>query len=377
MGSTKSDLLTRLEAGLPTRCYLDAGHYERELEAFWYRHWLGVGREEDLPRPRDYRLLRVGDQSILLLRDLGGRLRAFHNTCRHRGSALCGGPDGRLPGAAIVCPYHGWTYSLEGELLATPHQIASPELRRSDHRLYRVAVDTWEGFVFVNLLGDDAPPLATFLGTLPQELAHWPLARLRIGHRARRELACNWKIFWENFSECFHCPGVHPELSRLVPAYGRGLLAADDDPRGATAAGLAEGAVTWTLDGKSHLPAFEGLDPEERRRGQTFGVLRPSMFVVAHVDYVRLVRMLPRGPERMELAMDWLFAPEVLADADFDPRHAVALGERVLEQDALACERNQQGLHCLRHERGVLVPQEYAVLEFQDWIRRGLGAAGS
>ena len=105
-------------------------------------------------------------------------------------------------------------------------------------------------------------------------------------------------------------------------------------------------------------------------------MLPPSAFIVAHVDYVRLARMLPRAPEAMELAMEWLFPPEVLARDDFDREHAVALGERVMEQDARASERNQEGLHCARHERGVLVPQEYGVLHFQRWIRKGLGEGG-
>jgi Rieske 2Fe-2S family protein len=374
MAEARSPLLSRLEPTLPTRWYLDPEHHRRELEAFWYRHWLCVGRDEDLPRPRDYRLVRIGEQTVLIARDLGGRLRAFHNTCRHRGSALCSEPRGRLPGASIVCPYHGWTYSLEGELLGAPrHQVSPSDFRRQDHPLYPVAVGSWAGFVFVNLLGGGAPPLTDALGSMPRDLAHWPLAGLRVGHRVVCEVACNWKVFWENFSECLHCPVVHPELIRLVPAYARGLMDASEDPTGGTAPGLAEGAVTWTLDGTSHLPAFGGLDAEERRRGQTFGVLPPSAFVVAHVDYVRLARMLPRGPERMELAMDWLFDPEVLARDDFDRAHAAALGERVMEQDARVCERNQEGLHCAPHGRGVLLPQEYAVLEFQRWIRQGLG----
>jgi phenylpropionate dioxygenase-like ring-hydroxylating dioxygenase large terminal subunit len=165
---------------------------------------------------------------------------------------------------------------------------------------------------------------------------------------------------------------VHPELSRIVPAYGRGLQGAAEDPEGATPPGLAPGAVTWTLNGESHLPAFPGLDAEERLRGQTFGVLKPGFFVVAHVDYVRFARMRPLGTERMELCMEWLFDPAALA-GDFDRGHAVALGERVMEQDARACEWNQEGLHCAPHRHGVLVPQEYGVLEFHDWIREGLG----
>jgi Rieske 2Fe-2S family protein len=135
--------------------------------------------------------------------------------------------------------------------------------------------------------------------------------------------------------------------------------------------------VTWTLDGRSDLPPLPGLGEAERRRGQVFGVWWPSAFVVAHVDYARNVRLRPLGPERTELIVEWLFDPAVLAREDLDLERVVALGRRVVEQDGRACERNQQGLHCLAHERGVLVPQEYGVFAFQQWVRAQLGDGGS
>jgi Rieske 2Fe-2S family protein len=331
-------------------------------------------------RPRDFAVVGIGDQSVLLVRDGAGALRAFHNTCRHRGSLLCDEERGRLRGAAIVCPYHGWTYGLDGSLRGARHQLESPAFRREDHSLCPVAVDSWGGFLFVNLLGEAAPPLASELGDAPEALRAWPLAALRAGHRETLPVACDWKIFWENFSECFHCPGVHPELSRLVPIYGRGLLDPADlgeaPPGEAAAAGtLAPGAVTWTLDGRSELPPLPGLGDAERRRGQVFGVFWPSAFVVAHVDYARCVRLRPLGPERTELVVEWLFDPAVLARDAFDLERMLALGRRVVEQDARICERNQRGLHCLAHERGVLAPQEYGVFAFQQWVREQLGEA--
>ena len=370
-------LLDRVEPGLPSAWYHDAGHYRRELDALWLRGWLYAGRADELG-PRDYRVIGIGDQSVLLVRDPAGGLRAFHNVCRHRGSELCPGPAGRLRGPAIVCPYHGWTYSLEGALLGTPHQLPGGGFRREDHSLYRVAVDTWAGFAFVNPGGEAAPPLADALGTAPADLASWPLAELRVGATTTRSVACNWKVFWENFSECFHCPGVHPELSRLVPAYGKGLLDEGDDPTAPPAglrSGLAAGAVTWTRDGQSRLPPFPGLSRAEREAGQTFGVLRPGFFVVAHVDYARAVRVLPLGPEQTQLHVEWLFDPAALASPEFDLEHATALGRLVVEQDASICERNQRGLRSRRHAHGVLVPQEYGVFDFHQWLRRGLDGA--
>jgi Rieske 2Fe-2S family protein len=199
-----------------------------------------------------------------------------------------------------------------------------------------------------------------------------------LGHRVETKVACNWKIFWENFSECFHCPGVHPELCELIPTYGRALIDAADDPDpsapDARGAPLAPGAAPWTLDGTSPLPPLPGLDPAELAAGQTFSVQLPSMFAIAHREYVRCVRVLPRGPEQTELIVDWLFQPEALERSDFDLEHHVALGRLVVEQDARVCERNQRGLHSMRHEAGVLVAQEYGVHEFQNGVRKALGS---
>jgi Rieske 2Fe-2S family protein len=379
---TPSHLLRGDEPTLPSQWYIDPAHHRRELAAIWYRRWLCVGREEELPAPRHFAVFEIGDQSVLVVRDPGGALRAFHNTCRHRGSRLCDEARGRLRGAAIVCPYHGWTYGLDGSLRGARHQIRSPAFRPEEHPLHPVALDRWGGFLFVNLLGAAAPPLASELGSAPEALGRWPLPSLRVGHREVVPLACNWKVFWENFSECFHCPGVHPELSRLVPIYGRGLLDPADEGRPAASGGaeatgpLAPGARTWTLDGQSGLPPLPGLGEAERRRGHVFGVFWPSAFVVAHVDYARNVRLRPLGPERTELVVEWLFDPAVLARRDLDLERVVALGRLVVEQDGRACERNQRGLHCLAHEQGVLVPQEYGVFAFQQWVRERVAEAG-
>jgi Rieske 2Fe-2S family protein len=379
MDDSTRPTLSRLEPSLPSDSYFNPENYQRELEAIWYRNWLCIGRADELPEPRQYKVVEVGSQNILVTRDSDGRLQAFHNTCRHRGSVLCTETSGRFRANAIVCPYHGWTYSLSGELKGAPHQLPTPDFHTRDFPLYRVALDTWGGFVFVNLLGEEAPPLAERLEEETGELENWPLEKLRVGRRIERTLACNWKIFWENFLECFHCPGVHPELCRIVPVYGRGLQAEEEDPNcppervGGWTTPLAPGAVTWSLDGQTELPVLPGLDDADRERGQTFGVLVPSMFVCAHIDYVRSVRALPVSPEKTRLVVEWLFSEEVIERGDPEVlKRTTELGTRVVEQDARACELNQKGLHCLPHAQGVLVPQEYGVHEFHRWVSRAL-----
>ena len=375
--------LEGIEPSLPARFYLDPDHYERELRSIWYDSWVYLCRSSDLAQSGDFRVFQLESQSILLARGADAELRAFHNTCRHRGSALCTEETGRFRGSSIVCPYHQWTYSLEGRLRGTPRRLESADFRYDDYPLYAVALEERAGCVFVHL-GTDPPPLRETFDPGPEPLENWHLEDLRVGQRTRLLVECNWKIFWENYNECLHCPSIHPELVKIVPTYGKGLLNErelldDPVPDGTTQSelepALAEGAETWTLDGKSRLPALPGLSEEEKGRGQTFWDLEPGCYVVGHRDYARCARILPLGPERTEIQMEWLFLPSVLERDDFDLDHATALARRVVEQDARACELNQRGLRALPHEHGVLVKQEYWVQRFQQWVRRRLDEA--
>ena len=218
----------KIERSIPSAYYYDPEHYKRELEVIWYRRWLMICRSEEVPTPRDYRVFTVGEQNVVITRDLKGNVRAFHNTCRHRGSILCTQDEGRFEGGSIVCPYHAWTYSLEGDLIATPHQLESADFDMADYSLYDVAVGEWGGFVFINLAGGDAEPLEQALGRIPETHRNYHVDRLRVGHREVINVEANWKLLFENFAECFHCPQVHPELCSVVPIYARGLQEGED-----------------------------------------------------------------------------------------------------------------------------------------------------
>jgi Rieske 2Fe-2S family protein len=372
-------LLERTTDSLPSAWYHDPAQYSRELEAVWYRDWVPVARSEDLPKAGDFVAEKIGDQSLFVTRDRDGRPRAFHNTCRHRGSTLCTERRGHFASGRIVCPYHAWTYALTGELVATPRMELPADFRREDHPLYEAPVESWGGFLFVNL-AERPPPLADFLGEEAKNVERWPLASLISVRRETSVLACNWKVFWENYSECYHCPGVHPELCRIMPLYREGLLSYGDR-RASSQAGAADdarprvapGVVTWTLDGQSQLPAIEGPDASDRALGVVFASFTASLFVVAHPDYVRSVRILPRGAEAIELTVDWLLPPGVAERYPQATESMCALGRLLVAQDGRVCELNQQGLRSRRHRRGVLMPQEHGLLEFHDWLRARLG----
>jgi len=374
--------LDRARPTLPASWYHDSAHYTRELEAIWYRDWICVGRAEALPQPGAYTVVSIGTQSVVVTRTADDGFAAFHNTCRHRGARLCREEAGRFRNGRVICPYHTWTYALDGSLIATPGRFETDDFDAADYSLYRVHVDSWRGFVFVNLATSPAWPLAEFLGEEGAELANWPLESMRSVHQERIPLACNWKIFWENYSECYHCPRVHPELCKVMPLYKEGVFDAADLPgwqpgfEGDQGRGIVgNGAETWTLSGRRALPVIEGLTAREVADGIAFASFAAGMFVVAHPDYVRSVRVLPTGPESLELTVDWLLPAGAEPDAD-DIRAITELPMLVMQQDGEVCELNQRGLHCLRHEQGVLVPQEYELWRFHEYLRARLAAIG-
>ena len=362
-------------ATLPAGWYYDAEHYRRELNAIWLREWLCVGRQEDWPDAGDFRRIEIGGAQVIVTRSEAGSLHAFHNTCRHPGSLLCEAEAGRFEKGRIVCPYHAWVYGLDGELLRAPRTTVADALQLEDFPLYRVALETWRGFVFVNLDASPAVSVAQAMGGEADRVAAWPLEDLRRVHRETHRLACNWKIFWANYQECYHCPGVHPDLCRLVPLYGTGYMGYEDaglEPE-RPGAMLRPGAVTWSADGETALPWFDGLGETETEAGMTFADLPPTMFLVAHVDHVRTVRVVPLGPEETELTVDWYLHRDVAARPGLDLERLTAFASQVVREDGRACELNQAGLRCSRHQHGVLVEKEKYVYEFENWVREKLG----
>ena len=376
--------LKDVKTSLPASWYYDQDHYARELDAIWYRDWVCVGRMDSLESDGDYMVVRLGTQNIVVTRVTDGTVNAFHNTCRHRGSLLCRESEGRFRNGRVICPYHTWTYSLEGDLLATPGRIESADFDAADYSLYKVNVDTWRGFIFINLSESPESSLIEFLGDEVDYVQNWPLEQMRSVHQEKFPIACNWKIFWENYNECYHCPRVHPELCKVMPVYKKAVFDPADFPDwepefdGDTGGGaVGGGARTWTMNGEISLPMIEGLSEDEVTRGVVFASITGSMYIVGHPEYVRSVRILPTGPESVELTVDWLLPSAFEVDDEQDIQSIIELPRLVIQQDGEACELNQLGLHSDRYDSGILVPQEYELWHFHEFVRRKLAAASA
>jgi len=348
---------TRIHPGLPGRNYWDAGVHEVEQERVFERSWFCLGRQEEAPEVGDYLVRRVGREEVLVLRGKDGVLRAFYNVCRHRGSVLLDDDHGHLKGAAVLCPYHNWAYGLDGALIGTPNVHAKDGLDRAAYGLRPMRLEVWEGFVFVKL-SDDPRTLLEQLAIEPDEplsYDRYALDELRIAHRVVYEVEANWKIVIDNFNECLHCPGVHPELVKLVPMYRRGQVVDHERPDfGAT---LADGAYTFTMSGTTDLPFLPGLTEIDCRTYWGYAVF-PNLLVNLVSTGVMTYRLEPSSATHTTVVSEYLYRPETIGAGGFDYSDMVEFLDLVSRQDWSVCERAQRGVRSKGFVQGVYPPQD-------------------
>lgn len=332
--------------------YAGADTWAAEQQKVFGTEWINVAREEEAPEIGDYVVRRVGEESLLIVRAGDGALRAFFNVCAHRGTRLADGA-GRFRSDVIVCPYHAWTYSTDGRLLGTPNISENEWFERSVHSLSPIALRSWQGFVFVSLA--QAPePLDEFFSRNPEgdptvDTPRWQMADLRIGHRIVYEVAANWKIVCDNYNECLHCPTVHPELVKLVPEFRKGLT------EGKHGAALAGEATTLTPNGASNRPPLPGLVPGDLHT-YLGNYVYPTMMINLHSDCVMIYRLEPVDVAHTRIVSEFLFDPDTIARADFDPSDIVDFWDLVSRQDWAVCERAQLGMSSAAYSGGGVSP---------------------
>jgi Rieske 2Fe-2S family protein len=352
---------------LPRAAYVDPAVFEWERRHFFGAGWMCVGRGDQIPEAGSQRAEAVGESSVLLVRDEHGVLRAFANTCRHRGHELlpCGAAAQQK---VIICPYHSWTYGLDGHLRAAAGFKNQPGFVAREWGLNELPATEWHGLVFVDGSGA-APPLADTLGTFEEVVAPYEMERLVVAGQHDYEITANWKVLTENYHECYHCPAIHPELCRVSPP-----RSGQNYPAGGTWVGgwmdLRDGMATMSLDGASHGAALRGLDAKGLRTVIYVNIF-PNLLLSLHPDYVMVHRLVPRAADRTRIECTWAFAPESLAQPGFDPGYAVEFWDLTNRQDWHACESVQRGLSSPHAVPGPLSPEEDAVYQFVTMVARG------
>jgi Rieske 2Fe-2S family protein len=368
-----------LQAALPAPFYVDDAHWHVERDRVLHRSWFCVGRLAPLglDEPGRLAVVDVAGESILVTRTTQGELLAHYNVCRHRGSQVVPvdpalDAPAPCPAQALRCPYHSWTYDLAGRLLRAPHTEDVDDFEPADFALHPVAADTWGGFLFLHLTPEHAPPLAESLGPVPARLAHYPLQSLRVGRSLTYDVAANYKVVLENYNECYHCAGVHPELARLVPAFAHGGSDLDWE----NGIPHRDGAWTFTATGTTDRAPFDGLDDGERLRHKG-ELLYPNLMLSLSADHVAAFTLWPIAVDRTRIDCDLLFAPEETQRATFDSSDAVDFWDVVNKQDWAVCASVQRGMSSRAYTGGWFAPMEDASLDIRRWLMPLLGEQSS
>jgi Rieske 2Fe-2S family protein len=359
---------------LSGRYYYDPAIYDLELEKVFSSMWVCVGRADAIPKVGAYQVVTLGKESVIVVRNREGKLNAFLNVCRHRGARLCSAESGQLKGS-IQCRYHAWTYGLDGRLIGAPNVMSDEQFERSVFGLLPVALEVWEGFIYLNL-ADDPAPLADQLmpvilerfGTY-EPFARYSVGELKVGKSITYDLQANWKLILENFMECYHCGPMHPELCDMLPGFRSGKAYIGGD-----AASLAEGVEAFNIGGKASRPPLKGLLPEYTRK--YYGeVLLPNLLINLLGDHVVTHTVWPLAPDRSLIVCDWLFDADVAAQPGFDPMDAVELFDIVNKQDWEVCELTQKSMASRAFKNGgVYVPNERHIRAFADFVLNTLDA---
>jgi phenylpropionate dioxygenase-like ring-hydroxylating dioxygenase large terminal subunit len=350
---------------LPARYYTDPESFRSELERFFFGMWIHAGRADEVARPGDYVLRTIDTESIIITRDHNDVCRAFYNVCRHRGTRLCEADQGHLPGK-LTCPYHAWSYDLGGRLVAAPQMDDVPHFRKEDYSLVDVALSSWDGHIFLNF-SENPVSLEAQLADLPERFRPWGMGELRLGKRIVYDVAANWKLIIQNYSECLHCPGVHPALQRLSH-----FLSGENEPAHPSYLGgrmdLREGIETLSTDGKRHRSCLPGLPEEECRRVYYYAIL-PNLLLSLHPDYMMTHTLWPRAVNRTEIVCEWHFHPDAMGEPGVSPDGAVAFWDMTNRQDWHVCEQMQRGVGSRAYRPGPYSNREDLLYGFDCLIR--------
>jgi Rieske 2Fe-2S family protein len=354
---------------LPGSAYSDPELFAREQALIFEQMWFCAARSADVGTPGAFQTVQVGRESILITRSRRGEARAFFNICRHRGAQLCTEESGEVK-RSFQCPYHAWTYDLDGKLVAAPNLTKMPDVDRVEYGLRKVHVREWLGYIWV-CVADEAPSfedtvmgaVRTRLGDI-ESIEHYDVENLALGRRIRYDVKANWKLIIENFMECYHCATIHPELTEVLPEFADGFAAQYFVGHGAEFGTDIKG---FTIDGSEGFDRIPGVTEDQDRRYYAV-TIRPQVFLNLVPDHVILHRMYPLSADHTLVECDWLYLPDVVENG-LDVSNSVELFHRVNQQDFAACERCQLATNSRVYaDGGVLVPSEHHIAEFHQWV---------
>jgi phenylpropionate dioxygenase-like ring-hydroxylating dioxygenase large terminal subunit len=349
---------------LPGRYYTDPAIFREEMERFYFNRWICAGRTDQVPHTGAYFLRDVAGESIIVTREAAGAVRAFFNVCRHRGTRMCAEAEGSFEGR-IRCPYHGWTYALDGSLISAPN-LDRAGFSRSDYPLHTVAAEVWEGHIFLNFAAE-RKPVASILGELTEKFRPWRMSELRLHKRIVYHVKANWKLIVLNYNECLHCPVLHPALNRLTDYLGADNQAPTPDYIGGSM-GFCNGAETMSVDGVRRRAYLPGLDAEQRKMVCYYAIY-PNLLLSLHPDYMMTHTLWPKAVDRTEIVCEWHFHPDEMAKPGFQAEDAIDFWDQTNREDWGISQLSQLGISSRAYTPGPYSRREELLHAFDETIR--------
>jgi len=378
---------------LPQQFYCAEDVFKVEMEQIFYKEWLFVGITGEIPANGNFITLDVGDNPITIIRDQHGEVRAFHNVCRHRGSKLCLVKQGKVP--KLVCPYHQWTYELDGNLLFAGTEMGA-EFDKSDFGLHGVHCRVAGGYIFISL-SDEPTNIDGFFDDLAHYLEPYDLDNSKVAIESTLIEDANWKLVIENNRECYHCNGSHPELLNTLQEWDD-----TEDPRASDAfkaqvaakqamweaegipykhvshghglrnrivrMPLLEGTVSMTIDGNAGCKKLMG-----RIENPDLGSMRilhlPNSWSHAMGDHLIAFQVVPLGAQKTQVTTKWIVHKDAVEGVDYDVDHLRRVWDATNVQDRTLAENNQKGINSIAYQPGPYSKTfEFGVVNFIDWF---------
>ncbi len=370
--------------------YCSPEDYQVDLELIWYRDWLFVGHDCEVMNAGDFMTVQVGDYPVVIVRDRDGSIRAFHNSCRHRGSRICSAAHGNAP--RLVCPYHQWTYQLDGRLMAARDMGGGFD--KSKYGLKPVHCTSVGGYIWI-CLGPTAPYFAPIRNQVEPYFAPHGLHQAKVAFESTIVEEANWKLVWENNRECYHCAGNHPELIRTFdedPAV-TGVSGGADNPRIAgkwrhwesiglpsrfalsengqyrtARMPLIEGAVSYTMSGNAAVRRPLADSVTEKDIGTLLLFHYPTTWNHVMADHAISFRVLPLGPMQTQVTTKWLVHRDAKEGEDYDLEEMTKVWLATNDEDRRVCQENQIGVASPAYEPAPYsAVHEGGAAQFVDW----------
>ena len=348
---------------LDHKYYVEQGILEEEYKNIFLKTWICAGRLSELENIGDYKMIEIGNESVIIIRNKLKELSAYYNVCRHRGTRICSNSTGNYS-KSIQCGYHGWTYNLDGSLIGAPNMDNVEGFNKSDYSLHQIQIAEWEGFIFINL-SEDPKDFEDEFSPLIGRFSNWNISDLNTYKTKQYNVKSNWKLVVQNYCECYHCPILHPELAAIHNYMG----GQNDLYKGPFLGGYMDfnqDKDSVTSSGKLCCPPLDGIKKEDLNRVYYYSIF-PNLLLSLHPDYVMYHIILPNGIDKCDVTCSWLFDNNAIESKKYNLDDAVEFWDMTNKQDWYITELSQLGIQSKKYAPAPYSGQESLLAAFDQY----------